>query len=110
MNYKASFRSINEEVSREEWQTRVDLAACYRLVDRYGMADLIYNHITARVPGPTHHLLINLYGLPAQEILEKTAHLYQPGTRRPYGVLEWPAMLRLLAAEAKGSTYPPYWQ
>jgi hypothetical protein len=34
MNYKASFRSISEEVSREEWQTRVDLAACYRLVDR----------------------------------------------------------------------------
>jgi ribulose-5-phosphate 4-epimerase/fuculose-1-phosphate aldolase len=263
MNYKASFRSIREEVSPEEWQTRVDLAACYRLVDRYGMTDMIYNHITARVPGPQHHLLINLYGLtyreitasslvkidldgeilwkpdtdyginksgyvihgcihrarkevgcvlhthtpagmavsamkcgllpltqtsirfvghigyhdyegpatdldererlvrdlgphdamilrshglltcgatlqqafntmyqlemscraqvdamaartelivPSEAVLEKTAHLYQPGTRRPYGVLEWPAMLRLLAAEAKGSSYPPYWQ
>jgi len=261
MNYKASFRSISEEVSREEWQTRVDLAACYRLVDRYGMTDMIYNHITARVPGPEHHLLINLYGLtyreitasslvkidldgeivwkpdtdyginksgyvihgcihrarkevacvlhthtragmavasmkcgllplnqtsirfvghlgyhdyegpateleererlvrdlgahdamvlrnhglltcgatiqqafntmyqlemscraqvdamaartelvfPSSETLERTAHLYQPSTRRPYGVLEWPAMLRLLAAEAGG--YPPYWQ
>jgi ribulose-5-phosphate 4-epimerase/fuculose-1-phosphate aldolase len=45
--------------------------------------------------------------LPPQEVLEHTAHLYQPGTRRPYGVLEWPAMLRLLAAEPSG--YPPYW-
>jgi ribulose-5-phosphate 4-epimerase/fuculose-1-phosphate aldolase len=263
MNDKASFRSISEEVSREEWQTRVDLAACYRLVDRYGMTDMIYNHITARVPGPEHHLLINLYGLtykeitasslvkidldgeivwkpdtdyginksgylihgcihrarkdvacvlhthtsagmavsamkcgllpltqtsirfaghigyhdyegpatdleererlvrdlgphdamilrshglltcgptiqqafntmyqlemscraqvdamaartelviPPAQILEKTAHLYRPGTRRPYGILEWPAMLRLLAAESGGSGYPPYWQ
>jgi ribulose-5-phosphate 4-epimerase/fuculose-1-phosphate aldolase len=261
MNTNASFRSIREEVSSEEWQTRVDLAACYRLVDRYGMTDMIYNHITARVPGPEHHLLINLYGLtyreitasslvkinlegeilwkpetdyginksgyvihgcihrarkevgcvihthtsagmavsamncgllpltqtsirfvghlgyhdyegpatdlgererlvrdlgphdamilrshglltcgptiqqafntmyqlemscraqvdamaartelltPSAQILEKTAHLYQPGTRRPYGILEWPAMLRLLAAEEKGSGYPPY--
>jgi ribulose-5-phosphate 4-epimerase/fuculose-1-phosphate aldolase len=263
MNTSASFRSIRGEVSPEEWQTRVDLAACYRLVDRYGMTDMIYNHITARVPGPEHHLLINLYGLtyreitasslvkidldgeivwkpetdyginksgyvihgcihrarkevgcvlhthtpagmavsamkcgllpltqtsirfvghigyhdyegpatdldererlvrdlgphdamilrshglltcgptiqqafntmyqlemscraqvaamaartelltPSAQILEKTAHLYQPGTRRPYGILEWPAMLRLLAAEGSGSGYPPYWQ
>jgi ribulose-5-phosphate 4-epimerase/fuculose-1-phosphate aldolase len=263
MNTKASFRSIREEVSHEEWQTRVDLAACYRLVDRYGMTDMIYNHITARVPGPEHQLLINLYGLtyreitasslvkidldgeilwkpdtdyginksgyvihgcihrarrevgcvlhthtragmavsamkcgllpltqtsirfvghigyhdyegpatdldererlvrdlgphdamilrshglltcgptiqqafntmyqlemscraqvdamaartelgmPSAQILEKTAHLYQPGTRRPYGILEWPAMLRLLAAEGGGAGYPPYWQ
>ena len=48
--------------------------------------------------------------MPAKEVLEKTAHLYQPGTRRPYGVLEWPAMLRLLAAETGSSGYPPYWQ
>jgi ribulose-5-phosphate 4-epimerase/fuculose-1-phosphate aldolase len=263
MNTNASFRSIREEVSPEEWQTRVDLAACYRLVDHYGMTDMIYNHITARVPGPEHHLLINLYGLtyreitasslvkidldgeilwkpetdyginksgyvihgcihrvrkevgcvihthtsagmavsamkcgllpltqtsirfvghigyhdyegpatdldererlirdlgphdamilrshglltcgptiqqafntmyqlemscraqvdamaartelvmPSAQILEKTAHLYQPGSRRPYGILEWPAMLRLLTAEGSGSGYPPYWQ
>jgi ribulose-5-phosphate 4-epimerase/fuculose-1-phosphate aldolase len=263
MNTNASFRSIRGEVSPEEWQTRVDLAACYRLVDRYGMTDMIYNHITARVPGPEHHLLINLYGLtykeitasslvkidldgeiiwkpdtdyginksgyvihgcihgarkevscvlhthtsagmavsamkcgllpltqtsirfvghigyheyegpatdlderarlvrdlgshdamilrshglltcgatiqqafntmyqlemscraqvdamaartellmPSEQILAKTAHLYQPGTRRPYGILEWPAMLRLLAAESGSSGYPPYGQ
>jgi hypothetical protein len=36
--------------------------------------------------------------MPSKEVLAKTAHLYQPGTRRPYGILEWPAMLRLLLA------------
>jgi len=46
--------------------------------------------------------------IPPREILEKTAHLYQPGTRRPYGVLEWPAMLRLLEGEQKSSPFPPY--
>jgi ribulose-5-phosphate 4-epimerase/fuculose-1-phosphate aldolase len=261
--YTTDFRSIRDEVSAEEWQVRVDLAACYRLVDAYGMTDLTYNHITARVPGREHHILINLYGLlykeitasslakidldgnivwkpdtdyyvnkagyvihgaihrarqdvrsvihthtragmavaamkcgllplnqtsirfeghlgyhdyegpavdldeqarlvrdlgphdamilrshglltcgatiqqafntmyqlelscraqvdamaartelvaPSTTVLEKTAHLYQPGTRRPYGVLEWPAMLRLLEAEQKSSAFPPYWQ
>ncbi len=48
--------------------------------------------------------------MPGENVLARTAHLYQPGTRRPYGVLEWPAMLRLLAAEQKSSEYPPYWQ
>jgi ribulose-5-phosphate 4-epimerase/fuculose-1-phosphate aldolase len=263
MNYRVDFRSIRGEVSAEEWQVRVDLAACYRLLDRYGMTDLIYNHITARVPGAEHHILINLYGLlyrevtasslvkidldgnivwkpdtdyginrsgyvihgaihraradvacvihthtragmavsamkcgllpltqtamkfvghigyhdyegPAtgmderarlvrdlgvhdamilrshgllacgatipqafntmqqlelacrtqvdamaartelvsapQDVLEHTARMYQPGTRRPYGILEWPAMLRLLQAEENTSGYPPYWQ
>jgi hypothetical protein len=47
--------------------------------------------------------------LPPREVLDKTAHLYQPQTRRPYGVLEWPAMLRLLEAEQKNSAFPPYW-
>jgi ribulose-5-phosphate 4-epimerase/fuculose-1-phosphate aldolase len=263
MRHKTNFRSIRDEVSAEEWQARVDLAACYRLVDYYGMTDLTYNHITARVPGPQHHILINLYGLlykeitasslakidlegeviwkpdtdyyvnragyvihgavhrarkdvtcvlhthtragmavaamtcgllpisqtsirfeghigyhdyegpavelaererlvknlgahdamilrnhglltcgatiqqafntmyqlelacraqvdvmaartelaiPSREVLERTAHLYQPGTRRPYGVLEWPAMLRLLEAEQKSSAFPAYSQ
>jgi ribulose-5-phosphate 4-epimerase/fuculose-1-phosphate aldolase len=261
MDYRTNFRSIRDEVSAEEWRVRVDLAACYRLVDYYGMTDLTYNHITARVPGAEHHILINLYGLlykeitasslakitldgetvwkpdtgyyvnragyvihgaihrarpdvtcvlhthtragmavasmkcgllplnqtairfdghigyhdyegpaieleererlarnlgrhdamilrshglltcgatiqqafntmyqlelscraqvdamtartelivPSKEVLAKTAHLYQPGTRRPYGVLEWPAMLRLLAAEQKSSAFAPY--
>src|SRR5262249_502682 len=51
MNYTTDFKSIRAEVSAEERQARVDLAACYRLVDKYGMTDLIYNHITARIPG-----------------------------------------------------------
>ncbi|WP_051236555.1 class II aldolase/adducin family protein [Ottowia thiooxydans] len=259
-SYSTDFKCVRDDVSPEEWQTRVELAACYRLVDRFGMTDLIYNHITARIPG-TEHLLINLYGLlykeitasslvkielagnilakpdtdyginrsgyvihgaihearpqvqcvihthtragmavasmkcgllpltqtsmrfvghigyhdfegpaidleervrlvrdlgshdamilrnhglltcgatiqqafntlyqlemscraqvdtmaagteitlPAQEVLELTAHLYQPGTRRPYGVLEWPAMIRLLNAEGRSSGFPPY--
>ena len=67
MNYGTNFESIRDQVSPEEWQTRCDLAACYRLVDKYGMTDLIYNHITARIPG-TDHLLINLYGLLYKEI------------------------------------------
>jgi ribulose-5-phosphate 4-epimerase/fuculose-1-phosphate aldolase len=263
MNYTTDFKSIRNEVSPAEWQARVDLAACYRLVDTYGMTDLIYNHITARIPGPEDHLLINLYGLiykeitasslvkidlegnilwkpdtdyginksgyvihgaihaarpdvqcvlhthtragmalsamacgllpisqtamrfvghighhhyegpaidlaererlvrdlgqhdamimhnhglltcgatiqqafntmyqlelscrsqvdamaartelivPGQNVLAHTAHLYQPGARRPYGILEWPAMLRRLEAEDRNSGYPPHWQ
>jgi ribulose-5-phosphate 4-epimerase/fuculose-1-phosphate aldolase len=46
--------------------------------------------------------------LPSTEILESTAKLYQPGVRRPYGVLEWHAMLRLLEAESKNSGFPHY--
>src|SRR5262245_55204683 len=68
MNYATDVRSIRDEVTAEEWQTRVELAACYRLVDRYDMTDLIYNHITARIPGSADHLLINLYGLLYKEI------------------------------------------
>src|SRR5215475_12178266 len=60
-------RSLSETVSAEEWQTRVDLAACYRLVALYGMTDLVYNHITARVPGDGH-VLINPYGMLYEEI------------------------------------------
>jgi ribulose-5-phosphate 4-epimerase/fuculose-1-phosphate aldolase len=59
---------MRSRVSSEEWDLRVDLAACYRLVARYGMTDLVYNHITARVPGPQHHILINAYGMLYEEI------------------------------------------
>jgi ribulose-5-phosphate 4-epimerase/fuculose-1-phosphate aldolase len=260
--YATDFPALRGTVSDVEWQTRLDLAACYRLVAVFGMTDLIYNHITARIPGTADHLLINLYGLlyreitasslvridlagnilakpdtdyginksgyvihgaihqarpelrcvihthtragmavsamtcgllpltqtamrfvghlgyhdyegpaidlaererlvrdlgahdamilrshglltcgatieqafntlyqlelacrtqidamaarteliaPPPQVLAHTAQLYQPGTRRPYGVLEWPAMLRLLAAEECRSGYPPYW-
>jgi ribulose-5-phosphate 4-epimerase/fuculose-1-phosphate aldolase len=260
MNYQTNFPTLQGIVSPEEWQARVELAACYRLIDAYEMTDLIYNHITAKIPG-TDHLLINLYGLlykeitasslvkidltgkilykpdtdyginlsgyvihgaihearpdvgcvihthtragmaisvmecgllpitqtsmrfvdhlgyhgyegpaidlderqrlaadlgphnamifknhgllscgpsvqeafntmyqlelscraqvdamagntklviPDQAVLDKTANLYQPGTRRPYGVLEWPAMVRLLEAQSKTSGYPRF--
>jgi ribulose-5-phosphate 4-epimerase/fuculose-1-phosphate aldolase len=52
----------------DEWQTRVDLAAAYRLVAHYGWDDLIFTHISARVPGPEHHFLINPYGLLFEEM------------------------------------------
>ena len=60
--------SARSRVSPEEWQTRVDLAACYRLVHHFGMDDLVYNHITARVPGEEGHILINAYGMTYDEI------------------------------------------
>lgn len=268
MNYGTNFKSVRDTVSAEEWQARLDLAACYRLVDKFGMTDLTYNHITARIPGSPDHLLINLYGMlyaeitasslvkidvegeiitkpdnddgstgyginksgyvihgaihkarpdvqcvlhthtragiavaamacgllplsqtsmrfvghlgyhdyegpavdlderdrlvsdlgphdamvmrnhglltcgatiqqafntmyqlelscrsqvdamaarteltmPGENVLAHTAHMYQPGTRRPYGVLEWPAMLRLLDADEKTSGFPTYKQ
>jgi ribulose-5-phosphate 4-epimerase/fuculose-1-phosphate aldolase len=261
MNYNTDFKSVRGDVSEAEWETRVNLAACYRLMDKFGMTDLIYNHITARILGTDDHLLINLYGLlykeitasslvkisvegdviskpatdygintsgyvihgaihkarpevqcvihthtragiavsamkcgllpmsqtsmrfvghigyhgyegpavnldererivedlgphdalmmnnhglltcgatiqqafntmyqlelscrsqvdamaartelalPSEQVLEHTAHMYQPGTRRPYGVLEWHAMLRMLDAEEGASRYPSY--
>ena len=67
MNYAADFPSVKDQVSPDEWAARVELAACYRLVDRYGMTDMIYNHITSKVPG-TEHFLVNLYGLLYKEI------------------------------------------
>ena len=60
--------SLKEVVSAEEWQLRVDLAACYRLVAAYGWSDLIFTHITARIRGPEHHFLINPYGLMFDEV------------------------------------------
>jgi len=60
--------SVRSQVSVEEWQMRVDLAACYRLVALYGWSDLVFTHISARLPGPEHHFLINPYGLMFDEI------------------------------------------
>jgi ribulose-5-phosphate 4-epimerase/fuculose-1-phosphate aldolase len=67
-------RPIRDQVSSEEWEARVDLAACYRLFARFGFTDLIYNHITAKVPGPEHHFLINGYGLMYDEITASSLH------------------------------------
>ncbi len=58
----------NGSMTIEEWHARVDLAACYRLMAHFGMDDLIYNHISARVPGPDEHFLLNPFGLLYEEI------------------------------------------
>jgi ribulose-5-phosphate 4-epimerase/fuculose-1-phosphate aldolase len=60
--------TVRSRISADEWQMRVDLAAAYRLVAHYGWDDLIFTHISARVPGPEHHFLINPYGLLFSEI------------------------------------------
>jgi len=60
--------SLKSRVSTEEWQVRRDLAALYRLVALYGWDDMIFTHISARVPGPEHHFLINPYGYFFNEI------------------------------------------
>lgn len=54
--------------SNSEWEARVDLAACYRLMPLFGMSDLVYNHITARIPGTDDEILINPYGYMYEEI------------------------------------------
>lgn len=59
---------IQKQVSAQEWQMRVDLAAAYRLVALYGWDDLIFTHISARVPDTDHHFLINPYGMMFEEI------------------------------------------
>ncbi len=60
--------SVKAQVSEEEWRVRVDLAACYRLIALYGWDDMIFTHISARVPGPDEHFLINAYGLLFEEM------------------------------------------
>jgi ribulose-5-phosphate 4-epimerase/fuculose-1-phosphate aldolase len=65
---QAKTAAVRDIVSNEEWQARVDLAACYRLSALFGWDDLIFTHISARVPGPDHHFLINPYGLMFDEI------------------------------------------
>jgi len=60
--------SLKNSVSAEEWQLRCDLAACYRLVAAYGWSDLVFTHVSARMPGPAHEFLINPYGLMFDEI------------------------------------------
>ncbi len=60
--------SLKEIVSAEEWRLRCDLAACYRLVALYGWTDLVFTHISARLPGADHQFLINPYGLLFEEV------------------------------------------
>ena len=64
----ASNPAVQHTISPEEWALRQDLAACYRLFVKYGWTDLIFTHLSARVPGEPYHYLINPYGLLFQEI------------------------------------------
>jgi len=64
----ATIETVRQRVSAEEWERRIDLAACYRLTALHGWDDLVFTHISARVPGPGHHFLINPYGMTFDEI------------------------------------------
>lgn len=64
----ASMASMRSHVDAKEWALRVKLAACYRIFDHLGWIELIFNHITLRVPGPEHHFLINPFGLMYNEV------------------------------------------
>ena len=59
---------MKDKVSDEEWAIRVDLAAAYRMVAHYGWDDLIFTHLSARIPGPEHHFLLNPYNLMFEEV------------------------------------------
>jgi ribulose-5-phosphate 4-epimerase/fuculose-1-phosphate aldolase len=61
-------KPVREQVSKEEWDTRVNLAACYRLMHAFGMVEMIANHISARVPGSQNEFLINPYGMLYEEM------------------------------------------
>jgi ribulose-5-phosphate 4-epimerase/fuculose-1-phosphate aldolase len=63
-----AIRPLEGKVSPEEWKQRVELAALYRLVALHGWDDMIFTHISARIPGPEHHFLINPYGMLFEEI------------------------------------------
>ncbi len=64
----SSLPTVHSLVSPEEWELRVNLAACYRLIAHHGWDDLVFTHVSARVPGPDDHFLINAYGLMFEEM------------------------------------------
>lgn len=65
---RADIPSLEGKVDEAEWKVRVDLAAAYRLVAHFGWDDLVFTHLSARVPGPEHHFLLNPYQLMFEEI------------------------------------------
>src|SRR3979409_2545846 len=82
--------TVRESVSEAEWQARVDLASAYRLVAYYGWDDLIFTHISARVPGPEHEFLLNPDGIMLDEvtaaILVKVDRQGKVIMETPYGI------------------------
>ncbi len=89
-SYSAELNAIKQTVSQDEWQLRVDLAACYRLIAMHGWDDLVFTHVSARIAGPEHHFLINPYGFMFDEItassLVKVDMACQPVIPTPYKV------------------------
>lgn len=65
-------KPVREQVSQQEWETRVNLAACYRLMHEYGMVEMVANHISVRVPGTQNEFLINPYGMLYEEMTAST--------------------------------------
>ncbi|SMC30215.1 class II aldolase/adducin family protein [Polynucleobacter kasalickyi] len=93
LNGKLYVRSLKDEVSPQEWEARVNLAACYRLVAHYGMSDMMANHITLRVPGEEDAFLTNAYGLMYEEMtassLYKIDHEGKILTKPDFGDLQY---------------------
>src|SRR5260370_18295274 len=69
---EARLKEVPSDMTEAEWTQRINLAACYRLVAHYGWDNLVDTHISARVPGPEHHFLINPSGLLFAEITTST--------------------------------------
>ena len=88
------FTSVRQAVSATEWNARVDLAACFRLADHYGLSDMIYTHITARSPDDPGHFLVNLHGMLFDEMtassfmkVDLTGNIVaKPNVDRGYGL------------------------
>ena len=91
---KISPDRVRQSVSNEEWDTRVNLAACYRLMDRYGMTDLIYNHISARIPGAEELLIKSNLAFAISQIL-KQRKLTQTAAAKVLGI-DQPKVSRLV--------------
>ena len=107
----ASHLRLLEDMSETEKALRVDLAACYRLVALYGWDDLIFTHISARIPGPEHHFLINPYGMMFEEItassLVKIGMDGQPIGNPPYTVNPAGFTIHSAVHEVQVSRYEP---
>ncbi|NML34291.1 class II aldolase/adducin family protein [Paraburkholderia antibiotica] len=118
MNSPLDIPSVRHMVSAEEWQVRVDLAAAYRLVALFGWDDLVFTHISARVPGHEHEFLINPYGLFFEEItassLVKVNHAGQPVMPTPFDVNPAGFVIHSAVHDARASvncvlhTHTPY--
>jgi ribulose-5-phosphate 4-epimerase/fuculose-1-phosphate aldolase len=60
MNHMIDTNKLKSQISEQEWLLRLELAATYRLIALYGWDDLIYTHVSLRIPGPEHHFLLIL--------------------------------------------------